>query len=509
MKLFGLNIQVSRPGARPAAAAQPRTRSLSSTAAAWLSGQDIDAGGAVLSNAYQQVVWVYRAVNVLAEQVANIPFRFSIDRPGDERVIEDGPLHEFYSRPHPQIDRFQYWELRVIWLMLRGECFRVPIFDDPANPQPSVPSDPHSAFRAPHSGLRSVLILDPAHFQHIIQDHQLVGWLYTGLGPDTPLENRLFLPEEVWFEKLPDPFSLWRGLAPLQAAALACKTDYAAGAFMKGLMENNGDVGVIVRTQQALGPEQREQILGALRERKRKAGTPDRPMLLADGAEIVQPTLSSTDLQFLDNRKFSRGEICAAFGVPEEIVTTTDTAKYNVMAGARLNFIENRVLPLCRRLEATEAATVKALDSRAVGWFDTDSLPLLQQARRDRLKTAKAGFDMGIPLNELNRVFDLGFKPLPWGNRGYLPSGLIQAGELPPPAPPPAKSTPAAESTTPEPPSALSRLERLLDRPQPRTTLADGASPATAPATSEPKHTVTNAEASTPGDQLLSQTPNP
>jgi hypothetical protein len=29
---------------------------------------------------------------------------------------------------------------------------------------------------------------------------------------------------------------------------------------------------------------------------------------------------------------------------------------------------------------------------------------------------------MGIPFNELNKVLDLGFKPLPWGNTGYLPS---------------------------------------------------------------------------------------
>jgi hypothetical protein len=105
------------------------------------------------------------------------------------------------------------------------------------------------------------------------------------------------------------------------------------------------------------------------------------------------------------------------------------------MAGSRLNFIENRVAPLCARLEAEEAATVKAIDPKATGWFDLDSLPLLQDARRTRLASAKTGFDMGIPFNELNRVFDLGFSPLPWGDTGYLPSKLQKIGEaqnLPP-----------------------------------------------------------------------------
>src|SRR5439155_11731188 len=130
---------------------------------------------------------------------------------------------------------------------------------------------------------------------------------------------------------------------------------------------------------------QREELFAALRNRKRRAGTADRPLLLTGVNEIIKPELSSSDLQFLENRKFCRAEICSAFGVPEEIVATSDHNKYDVMQGARLNFIENRVAPLCGRLEAEEERTVKSLDARAVGWFDLDSLPSMQQARRERL----------------------------------------------------------------------------------------------------------------------------
>jgi hypothetical protein len=34
---------------------------------------------------------------------------------------------------------------------------------------------------------------------------------------------------------------------------------------------------------------------------------------------------------------------------------------------------------------------------------------------------------MGVPFNELNRAFDLGFKPLPWGDKGYLPVNVVPA----------------------------------------------------------------------------------
>ena len=407
MRVFGFNISFHRD--TQSAVTKDATQ-YALSAGLW---PDEGRTGTVLSNAYQQVVWVYRAINALAEQVSNIPFRFSTTTAAGEQLITTGPLVDFYGRPHPQINRFQYWELRVIWLMLRGECFRIPIFD--------------SSLGNSRSALRSVLILDPARFQHIVEDNLLMGWRYIDYARNSPLSSQVFLPEEVWHEKLPNPFDFWRGMPPLSVAATAASTDHAASLFMKGIMENNGEAGTIVRTSEQLDPEQREQLLAALRDRKRRAGTADRPVLLWGGAEVVAPKLSSSDMQFLANRKFSCTEICSAFGVPEEIITTTNAAKYDVMSGARLNFIENRVVPLCRRLEAEDDITVKSIDPTADGWFDTEDHPVLAAARRDRLAAARTGFDMGIPFNELNRAFDLGFKPLPWGDQGHIPSAMQPA----------------------------------------------------------------------------------
>src|ERR1044071_9777774 len=420
MNILGFNISRTRRVA-------PVTKSAGYDCGDWLRGDDLVTGsGPLVSNAYEQVVWVYRAINVLAEQIGNIPFLFSKGERGRENLLTEGPLIDFYDHPHPQIDRFQYWELRIIWLMLRGECFRIPIYEGDGPLGERAVSGRGVSRR---KRLARIVLAPPDHFQHIIEDHQLIGWRYTGFSREAPMASQVFLPEEVWFEKLPNPFNFWRGLSPLRVAGLAAQTDFAAGAFMKGVMENNGEQGLIVRVQEHLGPEQREQIKAALRQRKRRAGTADSPLLLWNTTEIVQPQLSSGDLQFLENRKFSRAEICAAFGVPEEIVTTTDNSKYDVMEGARLNFIEHRVAPLCRRLEAGEDHVVKSFDPHAIGWFDLDRLPILQKAQRDRLATARIVFDMGVPFNELNRVLDLGFRRLPWGDRGYVASKLQEAGE--------------------------------------------------------------------------------
>src|SRR6058998_1048428 len=104
MNIFGLNIQISRNQNSKI----QNQKSLSSEALAWLgdSPEDIGRPGSVLINAYEQVVWVYRAINVLAEQIANIPFLFSAGERGRENLITSGPLLEFYDRPHNHLNRF-------------------------------------------------------------------------------------------------------------------------------------------------------------------------------------------------------------------------------------------------------------------------------------------------------------------------------------------------------------------------------------------------------------------
>src|SRR6185295_19717143 len=93
-------------------------------------------------------------------------------------------------------------------------------------------------------------------------------------GPLRPID---LAPDEVIHDFLPNPYLFWRGMSPLSVALLAAQTDYASAQFMKGLMLNNADTGVIIRTQQQLSPEQREQMMAALRARKASAGTADRP----------------------------------------------------------------------------------------------------------------------------------------------------------------------------------------------------------------------------------------
>src|SRR5437867_2436272 len=102
----------------------------SSWASAWMAGnEDSSSGGAVLSNGYEQSTWIYSCVNLIASKVAQTPFCLVTGNGKTEKDVTSGPVFEAFDQPHPMLNRFEFWESYVLWLMLRGEVFLLPIQD--------------------------------------------------------------------------------------------------------------------------------------------------------------------------------------------------------------------------------------------------------------------------------------------------------------------------------------------------------------------------------------------
>src|SRR5580765_7575968 len=297
---------------------------------AWLRGAEIPSESPILVSPFQQSVWVYTVVSALAQTVSAIPFRISSGDRSGENILTKGAVVELFKRPHPSLNRFRFWEFIVTWYCLRGEAFIVGL-DKSGHVLPIRSSD---ALRS--NPPTSLLVLNPEQFRHVVEGVDLVGWRFTAAPLTGPLPPLDLASDEVIHDFLPNPYLYWRGMSPLSVAMLAAQTDYASAQYMKALMLNNADTGVIVRTDQQLSEEQREQMLAALRARKSSAGTADRPLLLWGGAEVIQPSLSTADLQFMDDRKMNRQEICAVFfRMPQSLVGFTENANRSIAESER------------------------------------------------------------------------------------------------------------------------------------------------------------------------------
>ena len=431
------------------------TMSITASGRDWLRGTNADDATNKLVAPYSQCAWIYVAISVLAESVAHIPFRISRGRGKGEMLVDFGPVFELFRNPHPTMSRALFWQTLVSWEALRGEFFVSPL-NEAGQP---VPLGRRNAVKP-----CQMLPLNPDCFAHIVSGHEIVGWRFSGQEHESPVQAQVLLPEELVHWRNFNPYLFWRGLSPLSVALLPATADYAAAQFMKGLMINNGDAGVIVTSEEMFDTTQREQFVAALNDRKRRAGTADRPLFLWGKTKVEKPTISSADLQFLENRKLSRQEIGAVFKVPESMMgfagQQSALSAGSAIEQDRLTFIENTIGGLCRRLEAAMEPIIKSFDPMLDGWFDLDSLPIMQAARRDRMVTAAQAFGMGVPFNELNQVYDLGFESLPWGNKGYVASSLREVGSGS------EKSAPVTESAQSAHVDALTeRFLQLLEAP--------------------------------------------
>ena len=74
--------------------------------------------------------------------------------------------------------------------------------------------------------------------------------------------------------------------------------------------------------------------------------------LVGNDTSVKQLSLSSTDLQFLESRKFTVREICRFFGVPPSFVFDDTSNNYKSAEMANVAFLSNTLEPLLRNIES-------------------------------------------------------------------------------------------------------------------------------------------------------------
>lgn len=394
----------------------------------WLRGGGTGSTASSLSNALEQSPWVYACIQYLARNVASLPYQI---RKG-KKIQTNGPVVELFARPHTHISSTDFWELSVAWMLMRGRCYIAGLDRNGR----------YVALAGPLAQLPASLVILPADRVQPIHSAQiLMGWRYSAAFQDLS-QSQALLPEEVLFVPMPNPFDHWAGLSPMTVANLAASTDRAAGLFQRGLAESNGELGFLVTSEHQLTDEQINQVKAALAERRRGAGVAARPLFLPNGSKVEKPAVSSADAQFLENRRWSRQEICAVFGVPESLLGIVENT--NLANGQEQHemFIFNTLAPLCRRLDSALQAIAAIEDLEAS--HDINSHPVMIAARQRRLDTAVKAVSIGVSFNEANEVLALGFKSQPWGDTWFKPFSLesVEAPTPEPtaPAPVPAKS---------------------------------------------------------------------
>jgi HK97 family phage portal protein len=302
------------------------------------------------------IATVYRCVKVISESVANLPLQYLKKKDGV--FVPDVNSRLYYLlmiQPDGCINAFDFWVQVVQDILLWGNAYIIPIY----NP---VSMDIDRLARC-NPNTVSYSIYDDTY-----DVNDCVNVVYGHYSEDDVIHLKgLSLDGK-------------KGLSVLSFArvttSIASKGDeetlnrFANGGTVRGILSNNSSV-------KGFGEYADKELENEAKNFDERANTNGEHVISIPGqVDFKQISMSSTDMQFLESRKFTVREICRFFGVQPSYVFDDTSNNYKSAEMANIAFLSNTLNPILRKIETelTRKLVAPSLVSKHKFEFDRHGL---------------------------------------------------------------------------------------------------------------------------------------
>lgn len=276
------------------------------------------------------VATVYRCVNLLADSVAMLPVQYM--RKKGDIFVEDRSDRMHYLlnvQPCEWLSAVDFWQQLVRYVLLRGNAYIVPVYD-PAS-----------------LSLSRLALAEPACVAHdTVNDTYTINDVYAGISGVYDESEVLHIKNYSRDGKT--------GLSTLAYARTVLDiagtgdqetlSRFANGGSVRGIVSNDTSV-------RGFGEYQDKELQKTATDLDGRFRNGERIVSLPGQAQFTPISLSSTDMQFLETRKFSVREICRFFGVHPSFVFDDTSNNYKSAEMANVAFLTNTLNPLLRKIE--------------------------------------------------------------------------------------------------------------------------------------------------------------
>ena len=301
------------------------------------------------------VATAYRCVNLLADAVANLPVKYM--RKKGDIFVEDrsSRLHYLLNvQPCSYMSAVDFWRQVVQYLLLNGNAYIVPIYD-------YVTMD-----------VARLALVDPNCVAHdTINDRYTICDINAGVKGTYDEDEVIHIKNYTRDGK--------NGLSTLSFArttmAIALTGDqetlnrFANGGNVRGVVGNDKSV-------RGFGEYQDKELEKTATDLDGRFRNGERIVSLPGQVQFSPISLSSTDMQFLESRKFTVRDICRFFGVHPSFVFDDTSNNYKSAEMANVAFLSNTLNPILRKIELEPHRKLVAptLCCKRQFMFDRDSL---------------------------------------------------------------------------------------------------------------------------------------
>ena len=340
--------------------------------------------------------WVYRSVFLIAKAISQVGWYVIND---DGEPLPKHYLSDLLNKPNPNISRQDMFELVTSWLELAGNSYlkKVKVGSRTAELWPISPDR-----------------LAP------IPSKQIDEWI-KGYALDQKRTVE-FEPEEIIHHKFFNPANPLIGIAPLQAAAKTVDVDNGQQDWNKAAMQNRGVVdGVMAFDRNFDTQDQVDKISERLNESAAGPKNARKIKVVGSNAKYTRMGLTAVEMDFGESRKFNRDEIFIIFGIPPAYGGSQEASTYNNYLVSELIFWFQTAIPLLDDLKDTFNLSFRdeLKDNEHIG-YDLSMIPALKRAMVEWTEISKNLFEMGVPFDQINRIFEYGFQEFDGWDKSHV-----------------------------------------------------------------------------------------
>lgn len=276
------------------------------------------------------VATVYRCVDLLANKVANLRLQYM--RKKGEIFVEDtnSRLHYLLTvQPDSYLSAFDFWHQVVTYMLLRGNAYIVPVYDNLT------------------MELARLALCDPTCVAHdTIHNTYKVTDINAGINDTFDEDEIIHIKNYTRDGKV--------GISTITYAATTLSIANTGNRETLNRFENGGNVRGIVSNDTSVrgfGEYQDNELEKTATDLDEKFRGGQRIVSIPGQANFAPLSLSSTDMQFLETRKFTVREICRFFGVHPSFVFDDTSNNYKSAEMANAGFLSDTLNPILRKIE--------------------------------------------------------------------------------------------------------------------------------------------------------------
>lgn len=365
---------------------------------------------------YAQHPTVSIAISVIAEDAASVARQLYPEGERDEdSEIEDHPLLDLWDKPNEVMCGSDLFIASYTFFKATGECIWY---------YPGLRVGVNGGLRASRRSSGTIDLIDPNTVTVKKTVSGDLAYVQRVNGQDVPLDLNFL----THFKRF-NPYNPLRGLSQLDALALELGLDWNAASWNRSYFgdQNGIPTGLLKPAVGSIIPSaDREEYLkqwNSRHSKKRGVG------ILPPGWDWIAAGSAPKDMEFGQQREFSREQILAVFGVPPFMAGVLDKANY---ANAREQSANYWNGPITRMLSYfSNVINYDFMPKVGIAgievWPDFERVRALVEDLKEKVTIASQLFAMGFTKRMVNDRLDLGMEvdELEDADVGYLPISVI------------------------------------------------------------------------------------